>query len=248
MNAKHKNLTPEEAKEYIELDKWVRSTIQTKGLTEAEKSPEFKRWIELQRKLGENIIRELGYNLNLSAEEEAALSLWPQQKQEEFKQLNFEWWSLIRSIVCPSPLISPKPVKQIEEWANSEHGRRYWKLKSEIKILIERLKKPRLPTLYPQETNLIDLPVWFLSTKGLIGEKLQMEKAEYKPKGEQLSFEFDRKFSLPTMFTFKVAGILQGLWQELGFPDTFLTSHKEVARRLKIPPQGKNLTDIETRL
>jgi len=113
-----------------------------------------------------------------------------------------------------------------------------------ISLRTEKLTREikRLPDLYPQEISLIDLPIWFMSTKGIKGQKLEMQKFEYKSDG--ITLEFDRSFSLPTMFTFRVAGILQGLWQEQNYPETFFTSLGEVARRLKIPASGKNLTDI----
>lgn len=107
-------------------------------------------------------------------------------------------------------------------------------------------KPKRSLLLVPQENNLIDLALWFPSTKGIKGKKLKLDKLEYK-KG-QLTFQFDRVLSLPTMFTFRVASICQDIWKVQGCADSFFTSRKQIARRLKIHPAGRNLEKVDTAL
>lgn len=108
------------------------------------------------------------------------------------------------------------------------------------------LKEKRILSLIPQENNLIDLALWFPSTKGIKAKKVKLDKFEYT-KG-QLTFEFDRGFSLPTMFTFRVAGICQDIWKAQGCADSFFASRKQIAKRLKIRADGPNLKNIDIAL
>jgi hypothetical protein len=89
----------------------------------------------------------------------------------------------------------------------------------------------RVPELAPQETNLIDLPLWQPTSRGISEKRII--------RGD-VSIEVMGNFGLPTLFTFEIAMVLQWIWQEQGQSDIFYTSLSEGCKRIGIPADHKN--------
>ena len=118
---------------------------------------------------------------------------------------------------------SPEPVK-LEELLDSTF------LDFLLRGIPETLRVA--PKLVPQETNLIELPMWSPTTRGISEDQIV--------KRGTVTIEVEGNFGLPTVFTFEIAAVLQGIWQEQGYSDIFYTSLSEVCKRTGIPTDHRN--------
>lgn len=109
---------------------------------------------------------------------------------------------------------------------------------------IELTRKQKIyPRLEPVEKNLIDISLWYPTTKGLSKQNLEV-KTCILTKNKNFIIEYDYELSLPTVFTFEITGVLFGIWQDQGYPPTFFTSLGEICRRKGIPSSQKNRENV----